>query len=355
MKNLLLNTCFVALAILLVAKTEACETCAVYSPPELRKLLLGEHNDDAKLNWFTRYSKLDQRINGTREEPNMGEEIDSFINQLSLEYALTPKLKAQISVPYLHRDFKRLQDGALVSDDESGVGDISVLGKFKICETEKSDRSLIVTLLAGLKTPTGDSDRLGETDHHEESAGAHGHGAEESAGHGTEEAAGHGSEESAGHGHSSAGHAESAISGHDVALGSGSWDVFGGIKAEWASDNWLADLMAQYYLRTEGDFDYEFADDLYVSADVGRILVQKDEFAMSLRGGILGEFRDADEQNGVKIDHTKLDSWYAIVTAAAAWQAFTAEFGVDFALDQDSGAATLVPDERFRISAGVYF
>jgi hypothetical protein len=339
MKNILLKTCPLALATLLVVRTEACETCAVYSPPELRNLLSGEHDYNAKLNWFTRYSKLDVRLNGTSEEPNMGEEIDSYINQLSLEYVVTPKLKAQISVPYLHRDFKRLQDDVLVSDDESGIGDISVLGKYRICKTEKNDTSFMVTLLAGIKTPTGDSDRLGEADHHEEPGSAHGHDAEESTGPGGE----------------SEGHAESAISGHDVALGSGSWDVFGGIKAEWAANNWLADLMAQYYLRTEGDFNYELADDLYVSADVGRILVQESDFAMSLRGGILGEFRDADKQNGVKINHTALDSWYAIVTAAAAWQAFIGELGVDFALDQDSGDATLVPDERFRISAGVFF
>jgi len=40
------------------------------------------------------------------------------------------------------------------------------MGKYTILEIKQNDRRFSLTLMAGVKTPTGDSDRLGENDEH---------------------------------------------------------------------------------------------------------------------------------------------------------------------------------------------
>ena len=325
----------------------ACETCALYSPPSQRFLLKQDHESSYKVNWFTRYSTLDTRLNGTREMDAHGEEIKSYINQLSLEYQAAPRLRAQLSLPILCRDFKARQGEHLQSDDESGPGDLSLIGKYTLHDAAMEEGQLQVTLIGGLKTPTGNTDRIGANDAHHEEA-AH----EAASHHGSGEADHHGGEAGDANEHA---HGTSAISGHDVTLGSGSWDLFGGLQAEYNRNNWSLDGMIQYYWRNEGDYGYTFADDLYISAHIGRILMRKNNVALGLRTGILGEFRDADEQDGVAIEHTRLDSWYIDLTATLATGSFIGEAGVDLPLEQESGAATLVPDARFRLSAGIFF
>jgi hypothetical protein len=339
------------ISIILVAmsayQAAACETCALYSPPSQRFLLNQDRKQPYKLNWFTRYSTLDTRLTGTRETDAHGEEIKSYINQLSLEYKVAPRLHAQLSLPILSRDFKAREGEHLQPDDESGPGDLSVIGKYILRETTLKEGHLTVTLVGGLKTPTGNTDRIGAHHAHDDEA-AHETASEPDSGeadHHTEEAGDAGEHA----------HGTSAISEHDVTLGSGSWDPFGGVQAEYSRNNWSLDGMVQYYWRSEGDYDYTFADDLYISAHIGRILIRKNNVALGLRAGVLGEFRDADEQGGVAIEHTALDSWYVDLTATLAAGSFIGEAGVDLPLEQESGAATLVPDARFRLSAGIFF
>ncbi|MFT5125619.1 MAG: hypothetical protein ACI97B_004270 [Verrucomicrobiales bacterium] len=324
-------------AILFTAQTPACETCALYSPPG-RSFLLQQPSDESfKLNLFTRYATLDNRLDGRHEMDNHGEEIESFIHQLSLGYVVSPKLKAQLSLPYLRRDFTFRDGDHLHHDDESGFGDLSVIGRYTLHESKRENGSLSVSLIGGLKTPTGDSDRLRSRHDHAE-ANTHMEEGHEEAAHEVE-----------------ASHDASAISGHDVTLGSGSWDLIGGIKTEFSQNDWILDGMVQYYWRTEGDHDYTFADDLYLSAHAGRIVYRQQNTAIGLRVGILGELRDADTQGGIALQHTQLDAWYADLTATLAHGAFLGEAGVDLPLEQDSGATTLVPDARLRLSVGFFF
>jgi len=325
----------------------ACETCALYSPPSQRFLLKQDHESPYKLNWFTRYSTLDTRLNGARETDAHGEEIKSYINQLSLEYKAAPRLRAQLSLPILCRDFKAREGEHLQSDNESGPGDLSLIGKYTLHDAAMEEGQLTITLVGGLKTPTGNTDRIGVNHAHNDEA-TH----EAASGHDSGEADHHTGETGGADEHA---HGTSAISGHDVTLGSGSWDLFGGVQAEYSRNNWSLDGMIQHYWRSEGDYDYTFADDLYISAHIGRILIQKNNVALGLRTGVLGEFRDADEQGGMAIEHTRLDSWYVDLTATLATGSFIGEAGVDLPLEQESGAATLVPDARFRLSAGIFF
>ena len=63
---------------------------------------------------------------------------------------------------------------------------------------------------------------------------------------------------------------ESGVHGHDLALGSGSFDgiVGTGIYTRWTRAFFNASM--QYAIRTKGDFDYQYANDLTWFGGPGR-------------------------------------------------------------------------------------
>src|SRR5262249_23709204 len=134
--------------------------------------------------------------------------------------------------------------------DETGFGDLALLGHF-LAYSAVTERSVFnLTLLGGLKMPTGNPDRLGEEleeDHHGSGA------ARFRARHviGEDPADPDAPTEP-----------ESGIHGHDLALGSGSWDGIVGGQLFWSWQRLFVTAASQYAIRTEGSFEYRFANDL---------------------------------------------------------------------------------------------
>jgi hypothetical protein len=195
------------------APARACDLCAIYMATDLHasrpgfQLGVGEQ--------FTHFSTL--KADG-REIDNPGEHLDSSITQLLLSYNVNQTFGAQLNVPIVTRHFRRFEDGRLTSGDETGFGDLSILGLVRPYSRVTERSVLTFTLLGGLEIPSGSTDRLGEE------AGEHHDADEEPA----ERAASgrrirrshHGGEE----------HEQpSGIHGHDLTLGSGSFDgILGG-------------------------------------------------------------------------------------------------------------------------------
>jgi hypothetical protein len=317
----------VALCASISPRLSACEACANYAAPST----LGGDNDSWHMSFFSRYSVMDQRIDGTDTLSDNGEEIKSWYNIATLGYSVSPSVHLDVSLPILSRDFTQLEGGQLVSGSESGIGDLNLRANWTAHLNKGADSAQALTLIAGIKAPTGDTDRLDDgSGHHEEDESSH---------------------DTMGDGH----HGASAISGHDLTLGSGSWDVIAGIDWQHEQEAYFTGIRALYYLRTEGDHDYQFSDDFFVTAHIGRILMTKDDCSLSGRIGLSGEFRDADEQNGEKIEHTDLESIYGTGTLTATHKAWIAELGVDIPIRQHVADVTLVPEFRTRAAIGVQF
>jgi len=426
--NISFTSLTVAIAMLLsvsaslFAPLQACESCALYSPAgwdlyiDQVDMIDGYKNSPEqeianapnptcwRFNFFTRHAELDQRIDGTRKSDNMGEELDSFIHQLSLSYAPSSRFSLHLNLPYYDREYTRLESGSLTRDKESGFGDLSAYVRLPVFRSSNRDRRFKVTAIVGVKAPTGNTDRLREDhdhgghsrssshDSHDSDAGHNSHDEDthmegehedgdshsdaEPSSHDHDEHRTHDADEHSTHsdehssskemthsGHmdtaaESSGHAhsdESAIHAHQLALGSGSWDAIVGLRADYEQGLWFADAMALGYIRTEGDHDYHYADDLYLSSHVGRVLHRTPVSELRLRGGILGEFRDADEQGGVSIDHSEFTAYYAQGTLIYSAGALSGELGIDLPIEQESGAPSLVPESRIRASFGVNF
>jgi hypothetical protein len=110
----------------------------------------------------------------------------------------------------------------------SGLGDLSLLGNVLPVSYDKMNATFRWTVSGGVKFPTGNTDRLQEEFNEvEEPVGP-----------------------------------ASGIHGHDLALGSGSYDGLVGtaLFGRWKKLFLAANL--QYAIRSEGDFDYRYANDL---------------------------------------------------------------------------------------------
>ena len=256
----------------------ACDLCSVYTAGMA-------HGDTS--GWFagiseqfTRYDELRQE--GHRLSDDSGQYLDSSITQLFVGYGVNDRLTLQLNVPYIHRSFKRPEDGENEKGTVSGLGDITALAQYTLMRHDDEDQTWVWRALGGIKFGTGDSDRLME-----ELDEGHDH---------PESIAKHDGEDHDG--------PISGIHGHDLALGSGSTDFLIGTSAFYRSGRWFGIGDVQYAIRRTGDFDYRFGNDLQWTLSAGRYLVLEHDHSISLQLNLSGEDKDYDELAGQKLDDT---------------------------------------------------
>src|SRR5437868_2737164 len=162
---------------------------------------------------FTHFGTL--QLDGHEINNPTGQYLDSSIMQLVGGYGFNSRFALQINVPLIYRSFERPDGFAIDRGTESGFGDVSLLGKFVLLHRQSSGRAslkfddpknphfeshdpdftLSMLLLGGVKFLTGDTSRLKEEFNEVEVPGT----------------------------------PKSGIHGHDLTLGTGSYDeIFGG-------------------------------------------------------------------------------------------------------------------------------
>ena len=89
------------------------------------------------------------------------------------------------------------------------------------------------------------------------------------------------------------------IGGHDLALGSGSYDgmVGTGIYGRWKRGFVTASV--QYSIRSEGDFEHQYANDLTWFGGPGFYLALTHDYTFALQAVVSGETKGKDTFNGV--------------------------------------------------------
>lgn len=302
----------------------ACDLCAVYSAAESRgELGRGVYAGVAEQ--FTHFGTW--QVDGEEVANTPGEYLDSSITQLLVGYNFTERFGVQLNGPLFHRSFRRLVGHDLERDQESGVGDLSVVGHVQAFRRESGDATFAWNLLGGVKLPTGSSSRLRE----------------EVAEHEAEEEPGH-------HEH------PSGVHGHDLALGSGAVDGILGTSLYARCHRFFFSAAMQYAIRTEGDYDYRFADDLLWSGGPGWMLVLRDQFTLSLQANCTGESKGNDTFRGEATEDTGITSVFLGPELAATWGAkLGVELGADFPVSLDNTALQIVPDWRLRAALTWHF
>lgn len=337
---------FLALALTLTGLicSRACDLCGCYTP-QLETMPAGEPNGSRQW-WNGFYSAVSEQFThfGTaqldgREVPNpIGQYENSSITQLVAGYGINDRFSLQLNLPLIYREFKRPEGFAIDRGTESGLGDLSLLlntvvfryasgacrdfdvsGKNPIAIEGEPDFTFSAVFLTGLKFPTGDSSRLEEEFHEIDIPGA----------------------------------PRSGIHGHDLTLGTGSFDGILGGQVSMRYRNFFADESVQFTLRGDGTHQYHFANDLTWEGGSGYYFVRQRDTIVGLQFIVSGEHKDVDRFRGKPAEDTGITSIFVGPRILASHGKWSAELGVDLPVSIDNTAFQIVPD--YRIRGGIFF
>ena len=337
-----------------------CDVCGCYTPNQeinfepIRPQLSGFYLASAEQYTFFGTTKL-----SGREVANTADQYEqSSITQLIAGYNLNDRVGIQVNAPLIDREYKRPEGFRTDRDSVSGLGDMSLLVNFVAFRAEKNfhdfsvaanverdpkgvpvastihgpgrpkDFSFSLNLLAGVKFPTGNAGRIKEEFNEVEVAGA----------------------------------PPSGIHGHDLALGSGSYDavlgagIFTRYKAVFFQAN------AQYTVRTTGAYDYRYANDVSFDVGPGYFFLQGTRLGalgpvtLGAQFVVNGEHKNRDTFRGETEEDTGATALYVGPRLLAGVGAHViGEVGADLPVLIDNTAFQVVPSYRIRAGVSVKF
>jgi hypothetical protein len=296
----------------------ACDICAIYTATEMGESRTGfaprgEHYSD--------YST--EKLDGD-EVSEHRRRVATAPAEIIFGYQILPRLGSLNHDHLAH--VSPLATDRTSATTRSGPGDLSLVANVLAFDRVSENSVFRFSLLGGLKLPSGDPDRIKE-----ELAEGHQH-----------EGAQQGGEHEE----------ESGLHGHDLALGSGSVDGIVGGSIFWSWRRLFLTSALQYAIRTEGSFDYEYANDLTWSGGPGGYLLLTHDYTLSLQGLLTGESKGKDTLSGVKANDTGITALYAGPSFGFTWgTALSVELAADLPVVQNNTQLQLVPDYRLRGAA----
>jgi len=323
---------------------QACDLCGCYTPqleattsregePFGPGWLRGAYGAVAEQ--FTHFGTV--QVDGDEVGNPTDQHLDSSITQLVAGYSLNSRFALQVNVPLIYRSFQRPEGFKIDRGTEAGPGDVSLLGELvlfhitsgggrevsfddpkspRMVEREP-DYTASAVFLSGVKFPTGDSSRLKEEFDETEIEGA----------------------------------PASGIHGHDLTLGTGSYDgIFGG-QFSLRYRNFFFQQDLQFILRGNGLHQYHFANDLSWSGGPGYYLLRKQQAIVGLQAVLSGEYKDVDRFRGQAAEDTGITSVFAGPRLLMSLGKVSAEVGAELPLTIDNTALQVVPD--YRISGAI--
>ena len=287
---------------------------------------------------FTRFGTV--LVDGHGAPNPTGQYENSSITQVVAGYTFNDRFALQLNIPVIDREFKRPEGFAIDHGTESGLGDISLLlktvafryasaagrefdvsGKNPVAIEHEPDLTISAILLTGLKLPTGDSSRLKEEFHEIDIPGA----------------------------------PPSGIHGHDLTLGTGSYDgIFGG-QGSLRYKGLFAEANVQFTLRGDGFHQYHFANDLAWDGGPGYYLVRNRRTIVGLQFLVSGEHKGVDRFRGAPAIDTGITSVFIGPRIIASRGRWSAEVEADLPVLIDNTALQVVPDYRLRGGISFHF
>lgn len=293
-------------------QASACDSCAIYTAMEAQGA--------STAGWFTGTSEQftyfgTTQVDGDKVSNEAHQHLSSSITQTLVGYDFNSRFSVQANLPYIYRRYKRPDGFATDRGTECGIGDLSIIGNFQIMRQDKMDTTFSWNGFAGIKLPTGSANRIKEEFDEHEVSGA----------------------------------PESGIHGHDLALGSGSYDGVLGTSFYGRYQRIFAAASFQYSIRTEGDYNYRYANEFSWEAGVGAYLLIDHSYTLALQLHASGESKGKDSFDGETADDTGMNSFYLGPRLIATWQdKLSADLGIDIPVMLQNTAFQTVPDYRIR-------
>ena len=276
----------------------ACDICSVYSANEAQGGGKGFFAGTAEQ--FTEFGTL---LDDGHKVAGNGEYIDSFVSQIFAGYNFNKYVGVQFNLPIIERAY----GSDTMHGNVAGIGDVSLVGNFRLYQESSLDWSFAWTALGGIKLPTGDSSKLNTPD----SA------------------------------------LPDVIGGHDIALGSGSVDglVGTGFSARWK--HLFLNAQMQYAIRSEGAFQHQYANDWTWSGGPGVYLALKDDYTVALQAIVSGESKGMDTFAGVPDEDSAETMVYLGPQISFTWtDKLSLNLGADLAVSRANTGVQVVPDYR---------
>jgi hypothetical protein len=342
-------------AMVAVTVAQACDLCGCYTPqletvsradePPGFGLRAGPSHSwpsglyGAVAEQFTHFGTV--QVNGAEVSNPSDQHLESSITQLVVGEEINSRVAFQVNVPFIYRSFARPEGFALDQGTESGLGDISLLAKLVAfhkeiggrrevtfddpkspkMEVHEPDFTISEVMLVGLKIPTGDSSRIKEEFNEVEVQGA----------------------------------PESGIHGHDLTLGTGSYDGIFGAQTSVRYKRFFFEANTQFALRGDGLHQYHFANDLAWNGGPGYYFVRRQDAIFGLQFAVSGEHKDVDRFRGQPAEDTGITSVFVGPRAVASFGKISGEVAAELPVSIDNTALQVVPDYRLRASIAIRF
>jgi hypothetical protein len=311
---------------------QACDLCAIYRATNAR----GESASGFLLTASEQFtSSRTFQLEGEPYHANPQFEqayLNSSLTHIVPTYNFSEQFGVSLNIPLIYRSFHLIQLEAVppfgVEDEIGtlfGLGDMSLIGRWTPLRISEMQYSIIGSVFAGAKFPTGDTDRLDiEIEQEREAQALFG----------------------PGHNHPIGG-----IHQHDLTLGSGSFDGVFGAALTGRYGRWFLSGQGQYYLRTLAN-GYKFGDEIMISGGPGAYLLLNKKFTLTLQANAVYDTMAEDEVFGVDNNQSGWTAWYFGPLINLTWlDHLTANIGIDIPLRIYNHGFQTVPD--YRIHGGI--
>ncbi|HTB61984.1 MAG TPA: hypothetical protein VK737_00225 [Opitutales bacterium] len=250
---------------------------------------------------------------------------DSFQTQFIFGYQFNQDLTVQLNVPYIFRDY-RIENAAgtgLVNNQVNGLGDVRLVVNYTAFRKQTADYDFAWRFSGGIIVPTGDSTLL--------------------------------QQESPTAAPSDLNSPNSAVGGHDLALGSGAYDAVFGTGISLTSGRFFFNADADYTIRGTGEAGYRYSNETSWSAGPGYRIWQDGAHSLGLQFRASGEYKAADTVQGTGTDDTFVSTVELGPNFVFAWNNVLAahlQLEVPIVEKYDPGFQALT---TYRLLAGVTF
>lgn len=296
----------------------ACDLCSLYSASRLESQEAGTWTAGIS----NQYTDFKHSKSAKQNSLKDGQETRSFsTTYLSLAHDITDTVGIQVLLPFIYHDYDKIERYRRDRKSETGIGDAVLVANVTPLQIREAEYTILAGVFGGVKFPTGDTGNLGTPV--EEEAEDH----------------------SAAYRH----HTLATVgNGRALTLGTGSYDFPIGGTLFSRYERFLFLATTQYTLRTEGDFNYRFANDIIWDVGPGYYFSLDHELTIAGRIAVSGEHKPSDKHDGEIVEDSSVSNVYVgpqiLVTA---FEDLSIEATVEGRVSRDNSDGVL-PEWRVR-------
>jgi hypothetical protein len=318
---------------LLASGASACDLCAIYNADSAT----GQSGQGLSVNIAEQYVPYGTvQLDGHTLPPSSLDQlyVNKSMTHLVPTWSFSQSFSISLSIPYIYERYREshLLPGApfveTTSGANDGIGDVSLVGRLTVLRASKGSAAAAVSLLAGVKFPTGNPSFLRKEVELTKAL-----------------------DEIYGTGHQ---HAIGGVHFTDLTLGSGSYDGVFGVTANTHWSRAFCNAQFQYYLRTPGESGYEFGDEWILTGGPGYYLVLHESVTFGVQAVATYDKMDSD----ILVGRTNPNSGMTAIYLGPQFNLtlggrFSANAGFDWPLHIDNNGLQNVPN--YRVHAGLSF